>query len=230
MFVAGEATTGFVGRHRADLVVCDPAVRQLADALGAWLLVETAVPTPAVPRRALAHRLPLSLRFAVDGREQAAIVAQVAADAFVVVLNGREHRMEPLTREGTLIRFRVDGVVESAVVDRDGDTLWLRYAGEVLKLEDRSRHPVARASQSTDDGRVRASMNGRVVSILAAVGDRVQPEQSLVTLEAMKMEHVHAAATAGVVRAILVGMGDQVEAHRVLMEIAPEVAGERPAP
>lgn len=65
-------------------------------------------------------------------------------------------------------------------------------------------------------------MNGRVVAVLSAVGDTVAAGQPLVTLEAMKMEHVHAAPIKGVVTSLLVAVGEQVQAQRLIVEIRPE--------
>ena len=62
-------------------------------------------------------------------------------------------------------------------------------------------------------------MNGRVVSVYVAVGDRVGAGQPIVTLEAMKMEHSHVAPRAGIVRTVAVAVGDQVSAGRILVEI-----------
>ena len=62
-------------------------------------------------------------------------------------------------------------------------------------------------------------MNGRVVAVQVTVGQRVTAGQPVITLEAMKMEHVHAAPIAGTVKALHVAAGDQVAAHRVLAEI-----------
>ena len=69
-------------------------------------------------------------------------------------------------------------------------------------------------------------MNGRIVAVHAAPGDRVAAGQPLVTLEAMKMEHVHGAPVAGMLRSLHVAAGEQVQAHRSLAEIEPEGAGE----
>jgi len=66
---------------------------------------------------------------------------------------------------------------------------------------------------------VRSSMTGRVVAVLVAVGERVQAKQALVTLEAMKMEHVHTAPITGTVCAVHVSLGDQVPASHVIVEI-----------
>ena len=62
-------------------------------------------------------------------------------------------------------------------------------------------------------------MNGRVVAVHVAVGDEVKAGQPVITLEAMKMEHVHAAPIAGRVKSLNAAMGDQVAAYRVVAEI-----------
>jgi geranyl-CoA carboxylase alpha subunit len=64
-------------------------------------------------------------------------------------------------------------------------------------------------------------MNGRVVAVLVAPGEAVQAGQPVLTLEAMKMEHVHNAGVAGVVAALHAAAGDQVAAGRVVVEISP---------
>jgi geranyl-CoA carboxylase alpha subunit len=51
----------------------------------------------------------------------------------------------------------------------------------------------------------------------------------VITLEAMKMEHVHTAPVAGTVKALHVGTGDQVAARHVVAEIEPSAAGPRSA-
>ena len=53
-------------------------------------------------------------------------------------------------------------------------------------------------------------MNGRVVAVLVKPGDRVAAGQPVMTLEAMKMEHVHTAGVAGKISAIDVAEGEQV--------------------
>ncbi len=62
-------------------------------------------------------------------------------------------------------------------------------------------------------------MNGRVVAVLVKPGDRVKAGQPVLTLEAMKMEHVHKAGVDGVVAAIDVAEGEQVTTGRIVAEI-----------
>jgi len=59
-------------------------------------------------------------------------------------------------------------------------------------------------------GQMTAPMPGRVVALMAAVGDAVSAGQSLAVIEAMKMEHTLHAPRDGVVAELLYAVGDQV--------------------
>jgi biotin carboxyl carrier protein len=66
---------------------------------------------------------------------------------------------------------------------------------------------------------IKAPMPGRVARVLVAAGDRVQPRQGVVVVEAMKMENELRAAKAGVVSQVRVEAGASVEAGAVLVVI-----------
>jgi geranyl-CoA carboxylase alpha subunit len=70
-------------------------------------------------------------------------------------------------------------------------------------------------------------MNGRVVAVLVEAGQRVAAGQAVLTLEAMKMEHVHAATSAGTVTRVQATAGEQVQAGRVLVEVAVDPAARK---
>jgi acetyl-CoA/propionyl-CoA carboxylase biotin carboxyl carrier protein len=53
-------------------------------------------------------------------------------------------------------------------------------------------------------------MQGTIVKVLVAVGDRVEAGQTLCILEAMKMENAVNAEKAGVVQEVRVAAGDSV--------------------
>ena len=48
----------------------------------------------------------------------------------------------------------------------------------------------------------------------------------MLTLEAMKMEHVHVAPASGVVKSLSVAVGEQVAASRVVAEIEMNTEGQ----
>ena len=65
-------------------------------------------------------------------------------------------------------------------------------------------------------GSLLAPMPGGVVRVTAVVGARVTAGQPLVVLEAMKMEHTVVAPLDGVLTALQVQPGDQVESGQAL--------------
>ncbi len=68
---------------------------------------------------------------------------------------------------------------------------------------------------------VEAPMQATVVSVDVAVGDAVAAGQQLVVLESMKMEHVIAAETAGVITAVAVAAGQTVYPGDPLVDLDP---------
>ena len=99
--------------------------------------------------------------------------------------------------------------------------------GLTLAVRDLTLAAPATAAATASDGKVRAAMNGRVVTLLVKVGERVAAGQPVMTLEAMKMEHVHAAPLPGTISAIDVTEGEQVTTGRVVLEI--EASAEHPS-
>lgn len=66
------------------------------------------------------------------------------------------------------------------------------------------------------------SVPGTITLVAVAPGDAVVVGQTLVMLEAMKMEHRILADVDGVVARVLVQQGQSVEAHTVVVEFADE--------
>jgi biotin carboxyl carrier protein len=62
-------------------------------------------------------------------------------------------------------------------------------------------------------------MPGKVVRVLVKAGDTVQTRQSLVVVEAMKMENELRAARTGTVREVFVREGQSVDAGTPLVAI-----------
>ncbi len=215
VFAAGQATTAFIAQNEADLLHESTNAQTLA--VAAWLLHQSPNGQPAASR--LAHALPVGLLLSVDGNNVRATVTQTAAQQFTVQVGERTHTLTVVTQDAHNARVIVDQILQAVHCVRDGHTLCLHWAGRPYQVQDLTRAVGVKPGEQGGDGKVRATMNGRVVAVLVAVGERVQAQQALITLEAMKMEHVHAAPVAGTVTAVHVAMGDQVPASRVVVEI-----------
>lgn len=219
-FESGRATTAFIGQHETDLLALNPFAQARAAAVATWLLLETAVGRPGGEPGRLAHAHPISLRFELAGKHYEARARQIGRRDYDILLDGKSHTLRLIEVHGHIARFILDGVMESSAFDRDGSSLWLKLDGVSYEVEDRTRAATGKASDVGGDGCIRASMNGRVVAVNAAVGEMVKAGQPLIVIEAMKMEHIHAALVDGSVTAIYVSVGDQVSANRMVAEIA----------
>ncbi|MCC6853555.1 MAG: 3-methylcrotonyl-CoA carboxylase [Comamonadaceae bacterium] len=220
VFVRGEATTAFVAEHAAELATPAGEAGRIATA-AALLVQEPCATAPACGRAQRPRRAPArTLRLRVGGRDLDVAVDGVADGPLQIALDGQSFERRVLAQQPPRSRVRCDGIDEPVAFWRDGLRLWLMQGGEVLEVLDRTYAPALVAGGGAHDGRVRASTAGRVVALAVAPGQQVVRGQPLVMLEAMKMQHVHAAAAAGRVRALHVAVGDQVEAGRTLVELA----------
>jgi geranyl-CoA carboxylase alpha subunit len=240
-FAAGGATTDFVARHPQDLLGTDEAAQRRVLLLAAWLLRATQGADPSnrtdcsdgtdrarhadgqrsAPAPTLTHGLPVGLRLALNGEDHALRLTERAPGHFEIAVAGALHELQAGAVDAHQARCIIDGVLQRAAFHREGPLLWLAHEGCAHAVEDRTYAPAARQGPAGGDGRVHAAMNGRVVAVLVAPGEAVQAGQPVLTLEAMKMEHVHHAGVAGVVSALHAVAGDQVAAGRVVVEISP---------
>jgi 3-methylcrotonyl-CoA carboxylase alpha subunit len=77
-------------------------------------------------------------------------------------------------------------------------------------------------SAGATEGGLTAPMPGKVVALLAAVGESIAQGAPLLILEAMKMEHVITAPSAGKVKAFYYAAGEQVVDGAELVEFEAE--------
>ena len=219
VFVKGEATTAFIGDNRAELLAPRPDAAWEAFLAGLLLYLTS----PFAPKwrsgRSLAATFPVPVRVELDhGAHDIEIVRE--RDGSYQGVGNQPYRVEVHSVGNDTVRFTGNGVTESLKWSRDGDRLFLLYRGDTIAARDLTMAAPVSAAASGGDGKVRAAMNGRVVAVLVKPGDKVAAGQPVMTLEAMKMEHVHTAGVAGTVSAIDVAEGEQVTTGKIVVEIA----------
>ncbi|MEO5989483.1 MAG: biotin/lipoyl-containing protein [Candidatus Eisenbacteria bacterium] len=169
---------------------------------------------------------------------------------FWVTLQGREAEVEFHTEgeklfleadgrriEADFVRLP-DGEVYSLLIDGRSHVVRVAPAGEGLEVEVRGaiipvevRHPLEKMLLQQGSGRAAvrgetllAPMPGVVVLLRVKLGDVVQPGQSVVVVEAMKMQNELTATHGGVVTEILVAEKAAVSAGQPLIRMKPEAA------
>jgi geranyl-CoA carboxylase alpha subunit len=218
-FAKGDATTAFIEKHRDDLLA--PRKDAASDAALAALLLYVTDPKapPWQGGRTLAATFPVPTRIELDHVIHDLEIVRERGGGYAARLNGCEHRFDIDELGRDTLRFRSNSLMESAKFLRDGDRLYILHQGVTLAVRDLTLAAPAAAAATGGDGKVRAAMNGRVVAVLVKAGERVAAGQPVMTLEAMKMEHVHSAPIAGTISAIDVAEGEQVTAGKIVVEI-----------
>jgi len=125
---------------------------------------------------------------------------------------GRERLMRVSQPDGVDVPFHIDG--DDIVVDLDG---------LAVRFTDKTYAPPETAAAGSD-GKLRAPMDGRIVSIKIKAGDKVSRGQTLIVLEAMKIQHQLKAAIDAKIEAIPVQEGQQVANRTVLVTMEPEAS------
>tara|TARA_Y100000590_G_scaffold52640_1_gene55224 strand:+ start:1250 stop:3121 length:1872 start_codon:yes stop_codon:yes gene_type:complete len=221
-FLAGDTTTDFIERHApATNGMTDPAtLRDLAISAALWLQgrnrneaqVLGAIPTgwrnARMPDQqvVLAHR---DTRHDVRYRARRDGSFTVNGDRYALV-----HRWSPEDLD-----VEVDGLRRTIRVTAAGDRIHLTAAGTTTTFGLVPRFPVPELETPT--GGLLAPMPGRILDVRTMVGDMVATGQTLLVLEAMKMEHHMTAPFNGTVTEVHVATDEQVENGTVLMVVAP---------
>lgn len=145
----------------------------------------------------------------------------VVAEGTTVTVNGRPFTVE-VTPEGTVL---VDGIAYSIALEEEravveGRPYRMTVSGLRVAAAAPSRStPSAPPPAVAGAGAVLAIMPGKITRILVQPGQRVRAGDPVCMLEAMKMENELHAKKDGVVKAVHVRPGEDVEKGRVLLEI-----------
>lgn len=100
------------------------------------------------------------------------------------------------------------------------DSVYVLRAGRQTRVALRD-FVASSADQAAGDGRIRAPMHGKLLSVLVSEGEAVVKGQRLAVIEAMKMEHALVAPCDGVVGAVAAATGAQLAEGDQILSIDP---------
>ncbi|MDP2376589.1 acetyl-CoA carboxylase biotin carboxylase subunit [Reyranella sp.] len=164
-------------------------------------------------------------------RAAAALLWRASAERYSPALRGwRNSNPEPTpiklavgNTERTINVTPEDAPSISVPFHIDGDDIVVDLDAVTVRFTDRTYAPPATAAAGSD-GKLRAPMDGRIVAIKVAAGDAVTRGQTLVVLEAMKIQHQLKAALDAKVESVSVQEGQQVANRTVLVTMASDAA------
>lgn len=121
----------------------------------------------------------------------------------------------------------IDGVEYEVEVEQVGDVFHATVEGKTFEVQiPESTHSAPRKRGSGGrkrSGVVSANMPGKVVTVEVSEGQEVVEGQTVLILEAMKMQNEVAAPISGTVTEVSCAEGDSVEANVPLVVIEPPV-------
>jgi acetyl/propionyl-CoA carboxylase alpha subunit len=226
-FLAGDTRTDFVSKH-PELLSAQPTevirnvhllacVAVLAQRRRLSAPVQSCVPSGWRNVRAAGQRI------AFETGNGATIEVDYAFDTerqpmrLTATLPERVLQAEVLALDAEGSRLIFDGVHYLCSVNCVGDIVYVNSASGQTELRELPRFVEPEAMATL--GGPTSQLPGVITAVMVASGDRVQAGQTLVVLEAMKMEHHIVAAADSMVEEVLVKVGDTVNAHQLLVAL-----------
>ena len=138
---------------------------------------------------------------------------------YVVEVDGRRHEVDSHKLENNFYSFITDERSYEVSVERDGDSYKVRRGAAQLDvtISDPSRRAREGLAGKAGPEKIVSQMPGKVVRVLVAEGDVVEPGAGLVVVEAMKMENEITTVQGGTVTRIAVSAGTAVEGGALLL-------------
>jgi propionyl-CoA carboxylase alpha chain len=202
-FRAGQIDTGYLDRH-PELVT--PPLHHDVIALHAAAAALAAQATRRAGAR-VQRSVPTGWRN-VPSSDHVAVLTHTGTEVTAVAAGPEQ------------VVLTVGGIRRTLHVHRVGDEVFVDGPDGSTAFREPPRFPVP--GHQAGEGSLLAPMPGTVVRVAVAEGDTVTAGQTVLVLEAMKMEHVVSAPTDGVVHGLHAAPGETVDTGTVLAVVTPQ--------
>jgi acetyl/propionyl-CoA carboxylase alpha subunit len=100
-----------------------------------------------------------------------------------------------------------------------GGKLWFHWQGETHVVDTSGARRANTQKNKTHPGVILAPMPGKITRVSVKKGDKVSKGQTLVVMEAMKMEYTLASDLDGVINELSAQVGNQVNLGTILVRV-----------
>jgi biotin carboxyl carrier protein len=160
------------------------------------------------------------VKFSFDhNAETISIDLTPAGESYRATIGEKTVEVEVLLAKEGRLDLRVDGKRVTAYISSDNARRWVTVDGQTLVLTKSSGARKGGHGHHHAAGELTAPMPGQVRAVHVAEGDAVTKGQTLMVLEAMKMEIRIHAPWHGTVKKLFVKQGQTVEREQILIEV-----------
>ncbi|MDQ9950424.1 MULTISPECIES: acetyl/propionyl/methylcrotonyl-CoA carboxylase subunit alpha [Acinetobacter] len=212
--VAGDTNTAFIQQHFQDDSSLQKQVLSLESLAIAAALFSQSKGTAAW-QTGLGVPLPLKLK--CDDQNIQLQLSSVN-NTFTVQFCEQTVSIEVVEKTAEQLIYLLDGVRRRVQYVLDGEQLYLDQNNGNVVIRNVT-YTAPEVADVAGDGKIRAPMDGAVVNILVNKGDQVIKGQTLLVLEAMKIQQQIKADVDGVVEEVLGQYGQQVKKRQMLFTI-----------
>lgn len=216
IIVAGDTNTAFIQQHFQDDVSLHQQSLNLETLAVAAALFTQQNQSKVSWQTSVSIPFPLKLKYA---DQQLLLHVQTHHQQVKVQLCDQQSTVDVVKISDTQIIYNVDGVRRKLSYVLDQNQLYLDAANGNLVIENIT-YAAPEAAEVVGDGKIRAPMDGAIVNLLVNAGDTVVKGQTLLILEAMKIQQQIKSDVDGVVDELIGQIGQQVKKRQLLLNVA----------
>lgn len=216
IIVAGDTNTAFIQQHFQDDVSLHQQVLELETLAVAAALFTQQNQSNQAWQTGVSVPFPLRLKYA----DQQLLLHVQSNHHQVTVQLCDQHATVDLIDivDGTIV-YQANGIRRKLNYVLDQNQLYLDAGNGNIVIEN-STYAAPEAAEVIGDGKIRAPMDGAIVNLLVNVGDTVSKGQTLLVLEAMKIQQQIKSDVDGVVDELIGQVGQQVKKRQLLLNVS----------
>ena len=212
--VKGDTNTAFIQEHFQDDVSLNKQSLNL-ESLALVASLFTNASTQSSWNTGISLSLPLKLRY-----DEQKIDLIVKRDGSLVTVEacGETQSIDLLDQTAEQLIYVINGVRRKIDYAIEANVVYLDSANGNVAVENITYLP-PEIAEVAGDGKIRAPMDGSIINVMVNAGDTVSKGQTLLILEAMKIQQQIKSDVDGVVGEIVGQVGQQVKKRQVLLNI-----------
>ena len=153
----------------------------------------------------LLNRAGSKVLLAVDDRKYELDIVMVEKGVYSILYHGHSYNVELI--EGASNREYI------------ANTFARSFVAEIIDAETKYLHNRLQGTEHKGENEISSPMPGKVVKIPVSVGENVTAGQTLIVVEAMKMQSEFKATADRIVKEILVNEGETVNTHQIMIKL-----------